>query len=30
MEKKDRFAVFGCNNDRIFASLRSMAVLVAK
>ena len=30
MEKKDRCAVFGYNNDRIFASLRSMAVLVAK
>ena len=30
MGKKDRCAVFGCNNNRIFASLGSMAVLVAK
>ena len=30
MGKKDRCAVFGCNNDRVFASLRSMAVLIAK
>ena len=30
MGKKDRCAVFGCNNNRIFASLRGMAVLVAK
>ena len=30
MGKKDRCAVFGCNNNRIFARLRSMAVLVAK
>ena len=30
MGKKDRCAVFGCNNDRLFASLRSIAVLVAK
>ena len=30
MGKKDRCAVFGCDNDRIFASLRSMVALVAK
>ena len=30
MGKKDRCAVFECNNDRVFASLPSMAVLVAK
>ena len=30
MGKRDRCAVIGCNNNRIFASLRSMVVLVAK